>query len=196
MVMLPPPNSAQQVFVGYVNTADLVYEHDFGLVYEADEQTVTLKFPGTTVEPVALPIEQPFTFNLTWNAQQKKLTGTLADMPIDVTVDSVTPVAFDALVLGAFGPNGTSRDNVSLCYVDDLSFTRAQQSTAPPSLSIARQGNSATLGWQGAGFRLQERNSLSSRAWADSSASVVSAGDSHTATVVPEGGARFYRLAK
>lgn len=197
VVMLPPPmNSAQQVFVGYVNTADLAYEHDFGLVFEADEQTVTLRFPGTTVDPVALPIDQPFTFDLTWNGQEKRLAGTLADMPMDLTVDAVTPVAFDAMVLGAFGPNGTSRGNVSLCYVDDLSFTRAQQSTPPPNLSIARQGNSVTLGWQGAGFRLQERTSISSVAWADSSASVVSVGDSHTATIVPDGAARFYRLAK
>lgn len=196
MVMLPPPNSAQQVFVGYVNTADLVYERDFGLVFEADAQTVALKFPGATVEPMELPIEQPFTFNLTWNVQQKKLTGALADMPIDVTVEAVAPVAFDAVVLGAFGPNGTSRDNVSLCYVDDLSFTRAQQSAPPPNLNIARQGNNVTLGWQGAGFRLQERASLASGAWVDSSASVVSAGDRYTATIVPEGVARFYRLAK
>jgi len=196
VMMLPPPNSAQQVFLGYVNTADLVYEHDFGLVFEADEQTVILKFPGTTVDPVMLPIDQPFTFDLTWNVQQKKLAGILADMPIDATVDAVTPVAFDAMVLGAFGPNGTSRDNVSLFYVDDLSFTQAQQSAPPPKLSIARQGNSVTLGWQGAGFRLQERTSLSSGAWADSSAPVVSVGDSHTATIVSEGAARFYRLAK
>lgn len=196
MMMQTPPNSAQQVFVGYVNTADLAYERDFGLVFEADEQTVTLRFPGTTVDPVALPIDQPFSFDLNWNVQQKKLTGTLADMPIDVTVDAVTPVAFDAMVLGAFGPNGTSRDNVSWCYVDDLSFTRAQPSSPPPNLSIARQGKNVTLGWQGAGFRVQERTSLSSGAWADSSASVVSVADSHTATIVPEGATRFYRLVK
>ncbi|HRZ57219.1 MAG TPA: Ig-like domain-containing protein, partial [Candidatus Paceibacterota bacterium] len=196
VMMLPPPNSAQQVFLGYVNTADLVYEHDFGLVFEADEQTVILKFPGVTVDPMTLPIDQPFTFDLTWDVQQKKLLGILADMPIDITVDAVTPVAFDAMVLGAFGPNGTSRDNVSLCYVDDLSFTRAKQSAPPPKLSVAQQGNSITLSWQGAEFRLQERTSLSSGAWADSSAAVVTAGDSHTATIVPEGAARFYRLAK
>jgi hypothetical protein len=196
MVMLPPPNSAQQVFVGYVNTADLTYEHDFGLVFEADEQTVILRFPGATLDPVALPIDQPFAFDLTWNVLQKKLMGTVADMPIDVTVDAVTPVAFNALVMGAFGPNGTSRDNVSWCYLDDLSFTRAEPDATPPILVIARQGNSVTLGWQGTGFRIQERPSLSGGAWSDSSAPVVSVGDRHTATIVPEGAARFYRLAR
>ena len=78
--------------------------------------------------------------------------GTLADAPIDVTVDQVTPVAFDAVVLGAFGRGGSSRDSISWCYVDDLSFTSAQQSVLPPTLTVARQGNSVALGWQGAGF--------------------------------------------
>ena len=78
----------------------------------------------------------------------------------------------------------------------DRSFTRAEQSAPAPTLNIARQGNSVTLGWQGAGFRLQERVLVSSRAWADSSASVVAAGDKYTATIVSQGVTRFYRSAK
>ena len=196
VVMLPPDGGAEHVFLGYVNTADIDHARAFGLDFQARDATVTLKFPGATVDPVTFSIDQPFTFDLTWNVQQKKLAGTLADTPIDVTVDPVTPVAFDAMVLGAFGPGGSTRGNLSRFYADDLSFTRAQQSVPPPNLSIARQGNSVTLGWQGAGFRLQERTSLSSGAWADSSAQVVSAGDSHTATVTADGAARFYQLKK
>jgi hypothetical protein len=58
-----------------------------------------------------------------------------------------------------------------------------------PELVITRSGNNVTLSWQGAGFRLQQRSSLTTGAWAD-----VPNGGTSPVTVPAGSGTMFFRL--
>jgi hypothetical protein len=180
------------VFIGFVNTASLDPNEGLGLDVRRDGSRVVAG--GSAAPLAALPEAAAFTVDLRWNAATRRVTGTVGAEAIDLTVDSPRDVAYDAVVLGSFGQSGDRLVNAPL-FADDFTYTAIAEST-PPRLQAVRQGAKLALTWQGGGFQLQSRASLSTGEWADDPANVSSEGDVFRATIAASGTERYFRLAQ
>jgi len=69
-------------------------------------------------------------------------------------------------------------------------------STPSPTAAIGRQGADVKIGWEGAGFRVQSRDTLASGSWGDVDVTPVPEGQGFSVTLPIEGTARLYRLVK
>jgi hypothetical protein len=81
----------------------------------------------------------------------------------------------------------------SVMFVDSLAF-KSGGTVTPPSLTIARSGNSVTVSWpaDAVGFKLQSTGTLTPPAWAD----VDGIGQAHTYQFTATGTETFFRLTE
>lgn len=185
-------------FLGYVNRGDL--NARLGLRLIEPGGAVAPAFRGALVAPGGIALEfavpqfLPLEFDLAWDPATRVFGGTVNGQPVSAAFNHA-PVAFDAVILGAYGANGNDEGAYLQVAVDDLTYNIVDP-TQPPVLHLSRGPSGLVLSWSGTGFQLQSRASLTSGDWAAATETVVENNGQFEAAVTPAAAAWYWRLAR
>lgn len=142
------------LFIGYANTNGLdtllgLQIAEPGGGFEPNYR-LDVRGPGSASGTLSLPGYTPLTFQLVWSPTTARLTGTVGAHVIDLG-GAGGSIAYDAVIVGAFGAGSSERALQTEIFVDDLTYSALVPPplvvalTNPPSGSSAFAGDSVTL---------------------------------------------------
>jgi hypothetical protein len=138
-----------------------------------------------------MPKTTSIPFDLTWSCTNNTYTGTVGSSVINHT-DS-PPMAFNRAfdtvsILTTWGSVNPTRQ--CKIWMDDVTYNVV----VPPSLNITTSGSQLLISWQGAGYVLQSRASLTSGNWMDRTETPAQTGDTFSVTLSAPASPIFFRL--